>query len=291
MNQTVLPPLRHKPYGGAWSIHDPESVSIIDSIKPTQGDTKEFLHDYSQWFRAGKDLQGIGKFSNVDFSAGTTDTFYMFYFRHLDRRLRLFKDEYFVHHMIARNYFKDHMVIDQAPLQKGDVVVMSCPFSNTGTLPDNFYSILAKCDQLKIPVMLDLAYINISNISDLNLEYDCIQTITTSLSKVFPVENFRIGIRFEKQLYDDPMVALNQNNYLNLHSVNIGHTLIKKFSNSWLFEKYREKQLSYCEKLGLEASDCVIFGLAQKGKFDEYNRGGSKTRLCFSRVWDERITL
>ena len=66
MNQTVLPPLRHKPYGGAWSIHDPESVSIIDSIKPTQGDTKEFLHDYSQWFKAGKDLQGIGKFSNVD---------------------------------------------------------------------------------------------------------------------------------------------------------------------------------------------------------------------------------
>jgi len=291
MNQTVLPPLRHKPYGGAWSIHDPESVSTINCIEPTQGDTKEFLHDYSQWFRAGKNFEGIKKFSNVDFSAGTTDTFYMFYFRHVNKRLRLFKDEYFVHHMIARNYFKNHIVIDQAPLETGDVVVMSCPFSNTGTLPDNFYSILAKCDQLKIPVMLDLAYINVSNISHLNLEYDCIQTITTSLSKVFPVENFRIGIRFEKQLYDDPMVAVNQNNYLNLHSVHIGHTLIKKFSNSWLFEKYREKQLSYCEKLGLEASDCVIFGLAQKGKFDEYNRGGSKTRLCFSRVWDERIKL
>ena len=291
MNQTVLPPLRHKPYAGAWSIHDPESMSIIDNTKLTKGDTKEFLHDYSKWFRAGKDFTGIEKFSNVDFSAGTTDTFYMFYFRHVNKRLRLFKDEYFVHHMIARNYFKDHKLIDQAPLEIGDVVVMSCPFSNTGTLPENFYDILERCDQLKIPVMLDLAYINISNISNLNLQYDCIQTVTTSLSKVFPVENFRIGIRFERKLYDDPMVAVNQNNYLNLHSVHIGHTLIKKFSNSWLFNKYREKQITQCEQLGLETSDCVIFGLAKKGKFDEYNRGGSKTRLCFSRIWDDRIKL
>ena len=106
MNQTVLPPLRHKPYGGAWSIHDPESMSIIDNTKLTKGDTKEFLHDYSKWFRAGKDFTGIEKFSNVDFSAGTTDTFYMFYFRHVNKRLRLFKDEYFVHHMIAMNYLK-----------------------------------------------------------------------------------------------------------------------------------------------------------------------------------------
>ena len=161
MNQTVLPPLRHKPYGGAWSIHDPESMSIIDNTKLTKGDTKEFLHDYSKWFRAGKDFTGIEKFSNVDFSAGTTDTFYMFYFRHVNKRLRLFKDEYFVHHMIARNYFKDHMLIDQAPLEIGDVVVMSCPFSNTGTLPENFYDILERCDQLKIPVMLNHFLINI----------------------------------------------------------------------------------------------------------------------------------
>ena len=68
MNQTVLPPLRHKPYGGAWSIHDPESVSIINCIEPTQGDTKEFLHDYSQWFRAGKNFEGIV----IKLSDGTT---------------------------------------------------------------------------------------------------------------------------------------------------------------------------------------------------------------------------
>ena len=38
-------------------------------------------------------------------------------------------------------------------------------------------------------------------------------------------------------------------------------------------------------------SDCVIFGLAKKGQYDEYNRGGDHNRLCFSRVWDGRINV
>ena len=133
---------------------------------------------------------------------------------------------------MARNYFKKFDRINQSPLETGDVVVMSCPFSGTGTIPENFYDILEQCDKLSIPVMLDLAYINISNIGHLNLDYKCIQTVTTSLSKVFPVETLRV-----------------------------------------------------------EVSDCVIFGLAEKGKFDEYDRGGTMNRLCFSRSWDGRVNV
>jgi len=291
LQKQVLPPLRNKPYGGAWSIHDHESASAIKNMPYAQGDRKEFIQDYSQWFKQNKNFEGIEKFKQLDFSAGTTESFHMFYFRHLDKRLRLFKDEYFYHHIMARNYFKKFDRINQSPLETGDVVVMSCPFSGTGTIPENFYDILEQCDKLSIPVMLDLAYINISNIGHLNLDYKCIQTVTTSLSKVFPVENLRIGIRFERELYDDPMVAYNQNNYLNLHSIHVGHSLIKQFSNTWLFDKYRVQQIKLCKQLDVEVSDCVIFGLAEKGKFDEYDRGGTMNRLCFSRSWDGRVNV
>ena len=137
--------------------------------------------------------------------------------------------------------------------------------------------------------MLDLAYINVSNIKHLDLSYKCIQTITTSLSKVFPVEHYRIGIRLERELYDDTLVAYNQNDYVNLYSINIGHELIRKFHNKWLYTKYQDKQADECKKLGLDISECVIFGLDKNEKYPEYKRGTKINRLCFSRKWDKRV--
>lgn len=285
----VLPPLRNKPYGGAWSIHDAESLGYLNSLDQAIGDRKHFLNDYKQWITVGKDFNGIDSFSHIDFSAGTTETFGQFYYQHMNRRLRLLKGEYFYHWLMGRNYFKSCVELGAEDLQKGDLVVMSCPFSGTGNLPPNFYSILEQCEQLEIPVMLDLAYINISNIKELDLSFRCIHTITTSLSKVFPVENHRIGIRLRREFYDDSLYAYNENDYVNLFSVNVGHQMIKKFANNWLYDKYKEAQKDACDKLKLTPSDCVIFGLANKGHFDEYHRGGEVNRLCFSRMWDNRL--
>lgn len=292
MNQnTVLPPLRHKPFGGAWSIHDPECTSLLAQMHLQPGNRKAFLQDYHDWFSNGIDLQGLSQYQHIDFVAGTTETFHMFYYRHMDRRLRLFRDEYFYHHMMRRNYFKNYAELDHKTLQKNDVVVMSCPFSGHGGVPENFYDILESCERLQVPVMLDMAYINISNIKTINLNYKCIETITTSLSKIFPVENLRIGIRLERHLYDDPVHAYNQNDYVNLQSIHAGHQLIKKFDNQWLYKKYHGAQVELCHTLGVRPSQCVIFGIAKRGMFDEYNRGGEINRLCFSKVWDRRTDV
>lgn len=285
----VLPPLRNKPYGGAWSIHDPEIVQVLKTLPQNNGNIKEFTNNYFDWFQQGKNLLGLKKFTDLNFSAGTTETFHMFYLKHIHRRLRLFADEYFYHHMVARNYFKSFKLIEGIDFDENDVVVISCPFSGHGGIPNNFYTILQKCNDLKIPVMIDMAYINLTDIKEINLDFDCIETITTSLSKYFPVENLRIGMRMERQEYDDPMVAYNQNNYVNLQSVNIGHQLIKKFDAHWLHKKYKTQQEEICKELNVKPSESVIFGLADKGLFDEYNRGGKQNRLCFSRVWDGRI--
>ena len=286
--RNVLPSLRDKPYGGAWSIHDVEALAVLQEGS-SHVDTKDFLNDYKEWIQQDKKLAGLDGYQHVDFSAGTTETFHMFYMRHLDRRLRLFKDEYFYHHMIGRNYFKETSTLCPGTLKKNDLVVMSCPFSGTGNIPENFNEILTECDSLSVPVMLDLAYLNISDIKELDLGFKCITTVTTSLSKVFPVEKNRIGIRLERDLYDDPMVAYNQNDYLNSDSVAIGQKLIKKFDNMWLHDKYKDLQKTTCDEMGLTPSRCVIFGLGSKGTYDDYNRGGNFNRLCFSRTWDKRI--
>jgi len=289
--EPVLPPLRNKPYGGAWSIQDPESIEFLSGIGGGIGNKNAFVKDYKEWMCNGKNFKGIEKFGNLDFSAGTTETFHMFYFRHLNKRLRLFAGEYFYHHMMARNYFRQSALLEDDDIQSGDCVIMSCPFANTGNIPKNFYDILRRCDEMAVPVMLDLAYINISNIQDLDLGHRCIETITTSLSKVFPVESHRIGLRLERTRYDDNLSAYNDHDYVNTYSVHIGHEFIKRFENHWLYDKYKHQQQTMCSQMKLEKSDCVIFGLDSTQQYPEYSRGTKVNRLCFSRVWDKRVVF
>ena len=280
---TVLPNHKNKIYGGAWSVYDQEILDTITQIQPEKGNVNQFIKDYKNWI--GLDLN---EYPYVNFSAGTTETFDKFYYKHTGKRLRIFKGEYFYHQIMARNYFQMEW-LENDVIKENDFVVISCPFSDTGDVPQNFYSILESCNNLNVPVLLDMSYINISNISNINLNFKCIKTITTSLSKVFPVEHYRIGIRFDREFIDDTLNAYNQNNYVNLYSVNIGHHLIKNYKNNWLYEKYKNKQKQICKKLDINTSPCVIFGIDKKMRFMEYNRGSSVNRLCFSKIWDQRI--
>ena len=54
MTKQVLPPLRDKPYGGAWSIYDNESVNFLNSTKVEKGNRSDFIRDYRNWFSANK---------------------------------------------------------------------------------------------------------------------------------------------------------------------------------------------------------------------------------------------
>jgi len=287
---TVLPDNRNKMYGGAWSIHDTASIEAIRLLPSNIVDTAYFCAEYKKWIEKDKNFKGFQDYKYLDFSNGTTETFDKFYQTHSNLRLRLLRGEYFYHQLQAKLIFKDKFDwIADSSLSRGDVVVMSCPFSDTGNVPDGFDDILSECDRLDIPVLIDMAYISISDLKELDLSHKSIRVITSSLSKVFPVEHHRIGIRMRKELEDDTLLAYNQNQYVNRYSVSLGYHMIKSFPNDWLFEKYKRKQKKICDEMGVEPSSCVIFGIDRNDRFSEYNRGGISNRLCFSKTWDGRI--
>ena len=153
---------------------------------------------------------------------------------------------------------------------------------------------LDQCDQLDIPVMLDLAYLNLTDVSAFPYNIDfarpCIKYVVSSLSKVFPVEHLRIGIRLQKNIDEDQLYVVNEThyNYINRLSAFVGHGLMQQFSPSYMFNKYRSMQIDSCNKMNLNVSPCFIFGIDQNNQYPEYNRGGTTNRLCFSRVWDGR---
>lgn len=284
-----VPNNRDRLYGGAWSIHDPDLLDAVRRSPNTVTDPVKFCEEFKGWIGEGKNFSGWGDFTHLDYSNGTTETFDKFYQVHSSRRLRLLRGEYYYHRIQARVLFGDRFAwINDAPLGPDDVVVVSCPFSDTGAIPEGLDDILSECDRLSIPVLIDMAYISISDITELDLSHPCIHVITSSLSKVFPVEHHRIGIRMRRDFDDDTMAAYNSNGYVNQHSLATGHHMIRTFSNSWLIDRYKKKQKEICGELSVDVSPCVIFGIDRNNRYPELNRGAETNRLCFSRVWDGR---
>ena len=304
-NYTNLPKTEDEPLGGAYGIYDPETLNYRDLLisqhskfffTPQNAEIikNEFFKTYTEWMFRPHNVDGFKKFNKACFTNGTRESFEYFYLKYLPtKRLRIARGEYFFHQMM-KGIHKDYVKfcwLDDEPLKENDFVLISVPFSDTGNVPEFLDNMLSKCDELKIPVMLDLAYINLAKSLNLNLEHKCIEYITSSLSKVFPLEFHRIGIRLQREISDDQLYVVNEpfHNYINIFSARLGLEMMKKFPPDFIFEKYRSKQIEFCQKLNLSPSACVIFGIDYNKKFSRLNRGNKTTRICFSRIWDGRM--
>jgi len=300
---TNLPDLKDKPFGGAYSVHDLETCQTRDDAvkeyisNQSHLDDEEikskFVQTYKQWmFAVHPNIKGWEDYNELCFTQGTTESFSQFYLRFREnKRLRLAKGEYFYNQMMKGLWYKEKFAwLDEDEIKPNDVVLISVPFSNTGAVPDYLETLLTECDKNNVPVMLDLAYVSLSVNQEVDLTHKCIEYVVSSLSKVFPVELYRIGIRMQRKKFEDQIYVINEKNYnyINVLSAYVGTKLMETYPADYIYNKYRQKQLDMCDHLNVEASPCVYFGIDTKGQFQDYNRGTPTNRLCFSRVWDGR---
>ncbi len=299
---TNLPDNKDKPFGGAYSVHDVDTCKIRDqsifhySKNPTDPEQtkKDYLNNYKEWmFSVHPNIVGWQDYNEMCFTQGTTESFAQFYIKYRHKRLRISQGEYFYHQMMKGLRYRDNFAwLDQDDIRPGDVLLISVPFSDTGKEPKNLDALLRACDDAKVPVMLDLAYVNLAVDMQIDLTHKCIEYVVSSLSKVFPVELHRIGIRLQRTKSEDQLYVVNETNYnyINVLSAYIGNSLMQNFPADYIYKKYKSQQQIFCKKLNVDASPCVYFGIDHNKKFDEYNRGSTTNRLCFSRIWDGRFS-
>ncbi len=301
---TDLPDNREKTFGMAFSVYDSDTcrtrdeavkeyISNQSNLHNEEVKTK-FLQTYKQWmFSTHPEIVGWQDYDQLCFTQGTTESFAHFYLRYKGlKRLRLAKGEYFYNQMMKGLWFKEEFAwLDEDTIRHNDFVLISVPFSDTGAVPDYLEKLLQECDEKNVPVMLDLAYLNLSVNQKIDLRHPCVEYVVSSLSKVFPVELYRIGIRMQRKKLEDQLYVINQKdyNYINLLSAYVGTTLMQKYPADYIYNKYRDKQIAMCDNLNLEPSPCVYFGIDKQKKYQEYNRGTETNRLCFTRVWDGRM--
>jgi hypothetical protein len=254
-----------------------------------------FKQDFAPWLQehSSNRITGLAQYQ-PNFSAGTTQAFDSFYFRHRTRRFRCFVGEYFYHLKTWLSNDVDwSFITDNDPLVTGDALVISAPFCDTGSMHPDYDLAILRCNQLGIPVLIDACYYVISGGIELDVTAECVDTVAFSLSKAFPVANLRIGMRYTRSGVFDGQSLHDNINYNNTLSAQVGNMLIRNYSSDYIYNHYREQQLEFCNTVGITASDSVLFATGD-ATWNEYNRSNllQQYQLSFDpNLFANRISL
>lgn len=269
--------------------------NLLESGLNCSSNLREFVNCMRPWLEAhgANKIQGLEQFQ-VDFSAGTTQAFDSFYYRHRQRKMRCFVGEYFYHlkTWISTNTSWS-FISDADPLTPNDALVISLPFCDTGNVYPNMNNVLEHCEQLGIPVLIDCCYYTISGNVNFNLTSPAIDTVAFSLSKAFPVANLRIGVRYTRLGMFDGQRLHDTINYNNTLSAKIGLELITKFGSDYIYNTYRSQQQEVCEYFKLTPSKSVLFAVGDN-TWDCYNRSNLLQSYCLDldpEQFQNRISL
>ena len=247
-----------------------------------------FVRKYKSWISSSKlnHLINIQKKKYSSYTQGTTESFNLFYLKNINCRFRSFRGEYKYHFFAWRHCVKFEF-LEKDKIRKNDAVVISLPYADNGGMHPEMQQVIDRCNQLKVPVLIDCAYFGACRGISFDFNQACIQAITFSLSKIFPVVYARIGMRLTRNYDDDTLDIYNMKNlsYINRHSASIGELLVEKFSPDFIPNKYEKLQKSYCKKLNLKESNTVLLGLGEAG-LKQFNRGDKWNRLCLSGLYE-----
>lgn len=283
-------------YRGARPVPDKNIQEFITNQNLSGSIYDENVHDacitrFLDWLNESKSntISGLSTFSNINVCAGTIQAFDHFYWRHKNKRFRIFPGEFMYHNAVLKN--GGHLVtVDADNLRTGDALILSVPFSDFGSVRTETHDCLAECDRKNIPVLLDFAYLPASKNVFIDLDdFNSIETIAFSLSKAFyGAEFLRIGFRMERTNFDDGIDVFNSVDMVNRYSLAIANTYMDNFSIDYPWQTYEQAYKEVCNELNLRETNCIMFGLGDD-KWSEYNRGTTVNRVCISDLIGEII--
>jgi len=257
--------------------------NINESTVDKEAET--FLELYPQWIASSK----LNQFRNLDsfpyryVSLGTTQAldWWHYYCMANGYRLRMFRGEYPYNRDAMLEDWTEDRYIDEAPLQRGDAVIISVPFSGSGRKHDGWKSMINTCNELDIPVFVDCAWFGTCFGIEVKLNHPCIKMVAFSTGKGLSCGNWRAGIVFTNIEPDDCSLGIQTEWNHGIHlNVAIANELMRNFGPDTMPKKYKDSHMAVCEHYGLESSNTIhIATIPPTEGAERFNRDGAYYRI------------
>lgn len=302
MTQPLQLNLKGLPYAPAECVREQTQIDAVNTatINALQhlndlSILQKFLDTYRNWINSSKinTVLGLDTFPYAEFIQGTSEGFDKFYTRHRTLRFRCFRGEYMYHRLCWESAWPTQWrYIDEDQndfgLSSGDAVIVSFPFADLGNPHPKFNThFLDICYERDIPVLVDSAFFGITGNLTFDYTHPAIEQVCFSLSKTFPVNLHRIGMRLSRKLANDGVTIYNNSQYINKFGAAIGLEMLNTKGPDDTFIKWRSRQIEFCTQMNVTPSNTVIFGIDYHHNYDHYNRGMTDSnRLCFSLYYE-----
>lgn len=250
---------------------------------------EEFLDYYPKWIQSSTNVKihGLETFPYKFVSLGVTQTLDWFHLECARNkwRMRLLRGEYPYNRDVFD--FDWDSFIDDKPLEKGDAVIISMPFSGSGNKHPLYDEIMETCNRLDIPVMVDCAWFGTCYNLEWSLDYDCIKVAAFSTTKGLQTGQFRSGICFSK--WNHGSLSVQTEWHHGIHgNIFAGLLLMKEFTPDTAYNIYKEHQIRVCNYFGLIPSHTLHVALGNQDwdffhRDRTYNRVNIKLPLLDSR--------
>ena len=294
----ALPSKKHLPFGGARAIRNPVLTEFLSYVTQSNLlDTisspylmEQYFMKYRRWLSSSSmnEFMGLDTFKYACYSNGTTEAFDKWYLRHHGKRLRMFRGEYMYHLAVHRNLNLPFKWLEDGPLEMNDHVIISMPFSDTGDIHPETMSVLDTANLMGVPVLIDSAYLGLTNGLTFDYSHPAIDTVTVSLSKAFPIAEARIGMRLCRVDIDDGLDIYRKTNYENRIGAALGLMLLSAYGIDYNQTCYGHWQKFKCDEMNLIQSPTVLFGIGGP-EWNEYNRGGLVNRLFLGNFYESQF--
>ncbi|MCF8059299.1 MAG: hypothetical protein K9K67_08385 [Bacteriovoracaceae bacterium] len=230
----------------------------------------EFIEKFSKWLNGTDDMsvKGLTGFERRDIIRGVTHSLDDLHVR-FGSQIVVLPNEYKYHVRIKSNT----RVENYLNWKKGDVAIISVPFSHTGMLPDNWNEIIAHAQKNEVPIHIDAAWFGICKGIHLRLEPEIIKSISFSLSKPLGLGSYQIGVRYSREREEGPVSVVNDFNYGTPLLAHVGMELMSIFPINYFHQKYGKAYELVINQFGLTPSPAIHIAL-EKNELGGWNQIG-----------------
>tara|TARA_B100000902_G_scaffold29489_1_gene35439 strand:+ start:1495 stop:2403 length:909 start_codon:yes stop_codon:yes gene_type:complete len=258
----------------------------LDKFHPT--DIPKYIDEYvdrfPKWIMSSKlnTVKGLDTFPNHVVTHGTSQAmdWWHYWCEWNNLTCKVFRGEYPYHKDLRQGACP---FIEEHPLQKGDALLISLPFSGNGGTHERMQEAFDTCDKLGIPVFIDACWFGCCSGLDFDFARDCIQAVAFSTTKSLKTDAWRNGMIFSKHRVGG-IQKLYEWRWLSSFNLAIGLHQMEKFSPDYMYTKYSGIYDNVCEKLELKPTNTIFIALGEgeqykDEKYDRYWRDGAYCRI------------
>ncbi|HAC66324.1 MAG TPA: hypothetical protein DCF68_23010 [Cyanothece sp. UBA12306] len=236
-----------------------KSITMRDILSKGQGNKnlkQDFFAVYSNWLNSCTiaPVKGLDQFPYLYFVNGVTQTYDIFFREYKGKRFRTAKGDYPYLKLSVDNW----VYLEDDEIRENDAVALTYPFYENGGIPRNFNLLLDRCEELKVPVMIDAAYFGTCYDVDFDYSHRAIEMLGFSLSKCFAMSSFRIGIQFSKRKFNYLAELQTNSRYFNQVGAYVGLKLMQKFPADFIPSTYKTPHQEICKKMDLLPTNCIM---------------------------------